>query len=534
MAIRRTLLLLACTAGIFLASPPNRTFAQPCSLIGDVEVLNYYAGPEDFAGDQFPHHLGDGKGNWVAAWVSSGDWNSELGGDGDILFAVSADDGVTWSSAQPLDSNANTDTAWDTNPSIATDAEGNWIIVWESIIGPGEDGGPSIEVLLVRSTDNGNSWSDPEIPNFDPPAPKGTGNIQPSIATDGEGLWMLAWVSTNSLDGRIGNDVDILISRSKDSGLTWSPPAPLNGTAASDGQAHDLLPFLVTDRAGTWVAAWMSENDLGGSIGDDLDILVAHSEDNGETWSYPTPLSSYAATDDTDDVEGEWNFQLSTDSVGTWLAVWASYADLEGTVGSDADVFFSSSTDGGETWTPALTFNPRASSDDDDCPDCTDWSPHAAMDQEGNWFVAWSSDDTLGGTVEPHSKVLYLMSSDNGNTWTDPQPLNSDVLIDPWIAEATPHVYLGVTGTGIATWTSVQLGGFDLGDISFTHFWLIEGECVCPADLNDDAEVDPLDLAILLGHWGACKGCVADINKDGSVGVHDLSLLIDDWGPCKP
>ena len=54
----------------------------------------------------------------------------------------------------------------------------------------------------------------------------------------------------------------------------------------------------------------------------------------------------------------------------------------------------------------------------------------------------------------------------------------------------------------------------------------------CPADLDQDGDVGPTDLALLLGDWGACDGCPADFNNDGSVGAADLAQLLGSWGPC--
>ena len=59
-------------------------------------------------------------------------------------------------------------------------------------------------------------------------------------------------------------------------------------------------------------------------------------------------------------------------------------------------------------------------------------------------------------------------------------------------------------------------------------------ECAgsCPADLNNDGQVDAADLAILLGAWGPNPGSPADINGDGNVDAADLAVLLGSWGPC--
>ncbi|MFQ5666370.1 MAG: hypothetical protein ACE5I7_08040 [Candidatus Binatia bacterium] len=63
---------------------------------------------------------------------------------------------------------------------------------------------------------------------------------------------------------------DILVARSTDNGATWTAPAVLNANA--DGR--NLNPQVTTDRMGHWVAMWGSDDSLGGTIGEDYDILV--------------------------------------------------------------------------------------------------------------------------------------------------------------------------------------------------------------------------------------------------------------------
>jgi hypothetical protein len=58
----------------------------------------------------------------------------------------------------------------------------------------------------------------------------------------------------------------------------------------------------------------------------------------------------------------------------------------------------------------------------------------------------------------------------------------------------------------------------------------IPDECEPSADLNGDSKVDAVDLAILLGSWGTCRGqCLADLNVDMVVDAGDLSLLLGSW-----
>ena len=52
----------------------------------------------------------------------------------------------------------------------------------------------------------------------------------------------------------------------------------------------------------------------------------------------------------------------------------------------------------------------------------------------------------------------------------------------------------------------------------------------CPADLDDDGDVDGTDLAALLAQWGTDGS--ADINGDGTVNATDLSSVLAAWGSC--
>ena len=57
----------------------------------------------------------------------------------------------------------------------------------------------------------------------------------------------------------------------------------------------------------------------------------------------------------------------------------------------------------------------------------------------------------------------------------------------------------------------------------------------CPADLDDDHDVDVTDLLGLIGSWGPCDPetpCPADVDGSGDVGVLDLLALIASWGDC--
>ncbi|MCC6849054.1 MAG: exo-alpha-sialidase [Deltaproteobacteria bacterium] len=318
----------------------------------------------------------DGRGLWIAVWVAS------HGPDTDLFSARSTDAGQSWSAAQPLHADAAGDAANDDHPQIATDGLGTWIVVWDANARAGGDR----DVFAARSVDGGLTWS--------PPAPIAAGattdrgsDQRPQLATDGDGRWVVVWASSDTLGGVKGNDFDILTARSTDGGATWSPPAALNGNAASDTGLDDR-PQIVTDGAGTWVVAWVSDENLGGALGTDLDVLTARSTDGGATWSAPAALNTNAAADAGEDGAPA----LATDGAGTWVAAWESTDTLGGALGDDYDVIMAHSIDGGAHWSAPRALDPDAARDAR-----RDVAVQLAI-ADGVWNAVWAVSAGVFGT----------------------------------------------------------------------------------------------------------------------------------------
>jgi len=238
----------------------GRTWSDPVQLNSDAPP---YSGFHNYA-----KLAADGAGNWMAVWRYAQD-----GEDDRVLFPRSTDGGQTWTDAAPLYAAAYTDSGVDRNPTIRTDGFGNFLVFWDS----GDDLGGTIgtdqDILLSRSTDGGLTWTEPSVVNSNADVDSGF-DWGPQATTDGLRNWVVVWSSGDSLNGTVGADQDILFSRSTDGGWTWTPPAPLNTNAAVDS-GKDFSPQVATDGLGNWVAAWGSEDSLGGTIGTDADILFA-------------------------------------------------------------------------------------------------------------------------------------------------------------------------------------------------------------------------------------------------------------------
>jgi hypothetical protein len=240
----------------------------------------------------------------------------------------------------------------------------------------------------------------------------------------------------NSLGGTIGNDRDIVVRTSADAGATWTPAVPLYSEAAGDSWS-DVWPEVETNGEGTWLVVWERITRQG--LERFWNILVARSSDDGATWTAPQLLNVDATWDSGDD----GCVEIAGDRRGHWIAVWCSSRTLGGTIGTDPDVLISHSFDDGVTWSEPTAFNPDASSDSID-----DSLPRIATDGTGNWGVVWQTG------VSPHYDVVAFFSNDDGATWGAPEVLGSD---SETVAAWSPQLTTNGSGDWLATWNSNAL-----------------------------------------------------------------------------
>jgi hypothetical protein len=75
-------------------------------------------------------------------------------------------------------------------------------------------------------------------------------------------------------------------------------------------------------------------------------------------------------------------------------------------------------------------------------------------------------------------------------------------------------------------WLASDLGSGSLVEAGVDDFRVFGISCEppsTPADLNGDGVVNGLDLAIVIGAWGAAAG---DVNGDGTTDGEDIAVLI--------
>ncbi len=264
-----------------------------------------------------------------------------------------------------------------------------------------------------------------------------------------------------------------------DLGVPISAIQPLNTSAGGDAGDDRSPPRIVPDGQGGWLAAWFARGSAGGTTGTDNDILLARSVDAGANWSNPTPLNNDAGSDQAFDLFPA----LATDRQGRWVAAWAR------TDGADSDIFFARSIDNGNHWSTPAPLNAIAATG------VSAASPSVATDGHGNWVVAWNSADSLGNTIGTEGDILVSRSTDNGASWTDPVPLNTNAGMD-----TGGDGYVDIVTDGLGVWLAVWQSNDPLGNsigpdnnILFARSLNNGVSWTAPAALNSNAASDVAD-----------------------------------------
>ena len=324
-------------------------------------------------------------------------------------------------------------------------------------------------IELVRSTDEGQTWSDPVtvspvVESFPAAEIRGLSErvLQfPYPFTAKDGTVYVAWMDSTD-DGPFEELAEVYVSRSADGGISFGKPNRVHVFQEPFYNARNA-PFR------SWSSAFPRgavgpDGSLSLIFGfrpsadptDDGDVYYFHSDDNGLTWTPPKKIN--------DDRKNGYQFfpDLDVDPNGVIHAMWGDTRDDLSNL--KYHIYYSRSEDGGQTWLENGRVTDFPSNPNRAFPGGVfigDYYDLAAT--EDDVYMVWS-DSRLGEFGAVNQKIAFARTSlmPTPSIFISPPsgPGGRDVLISGFNFQPDQEIFISVSGVIISTTRTDTEGRF--------------------------------------------------------------------------
>lgn len=337
------------------------------------------------ADSELPHVLVSGDGIFTI-------WTQSSLGRSDVFFAKSTDGGNTFGSPVNLSGATNGQSSY---PQFVEN-NNHIYVIWQSSL----SGASSI--MMTKSLDGGTGFAKPvqisdasQLSAF------------PQIAFSGNHVYS-SWIEKSA-----DNSTNIIFTKSDDQGNSFGMPLHVTHNIGNSG-----IPKLSAD--GNQVYLVWEDNSKG-----DYDVFLSKSGDSGASFHVPVDISTTTGQSGTPEVVVSGN---------NLYAVW-----MDNTSGN-YDIFFTKSTDGGNTFAKPVDISSLKG--DSGYPQFTVW--------KNNIYVTWTQ--TMTGI---NYDVFFAKSTDNGDTFDKPVNLSNNFGPSGW-----PKIVSD--GNIYVSWVDSTPGKFDI------------------------------------------------------------------------
>jgi hypothetical protein len=379
--------LLALALMLVFAVPSN---ADWTGLAGD-QLVSYFPGTTGDNTAASNRIVAAPNGVLYCAWIQG----RSISVPNEVFFSKSTDNGRTWSGT-PADQRINAADGegagnyLDRGIGLAVNGLGHIFVVWaESLTNAG------YEIMFVRSTDGGATWinSGADFPISLPGGPRAT---LPKIATDNNNNLHAVWQQ------RDGNDIsEIHYGFSSDGGDTWTSQIADRIISFPDGNGASYSE-ITTDADNDVYVTWREVSDPDANMAIHIGIkLAAQSQFSSETVDRPVG-QPHAGVDVS---------SIAVTPNGSIHVVWEARNTVGGS--SKGAIYYSRSSDGGNTWSGLITeqFIDYDAFDDSSCTD-----PAIVATSQGNLAVVytnWSAEIS-----DNFHRPRVSFSTDGGVIWS--------------------------------------------------------------------------------------------------------------------
>jgi hypothetical protein len=379
------------------------------------------------SGDQAsPRIASDASGNFVVVWYGQARDGSSYGVFGQRFNSSGTPLGIEFRV------NSYT-TRGQFGPSIASDASGNVVVVWTSHDQDGSGDG----VFGQRYASSGVSLG----PEFRINTYTTGSQNRAEVASDTLGNFVVAWESYNQ-----AGLWDVFGQRFAGAGTPLGQEFRVNTYTTG----NQFGPSVAADPSGTLVVVWVSYAQDGSSYG----VFGQRYTSSGTPLGAEFRVNSYTAG-------GQGGARATADASGNFLVVWGGSQDASG-----GGVFGQRFASSGAPMGPEFQVNTYTTS--------LQSSPFVAVDSFGDFVVTWNSlgqDGSAHGVFAQRyaSSGLTLGPEFRVNTYTTSAQATSAVAADPsgnfvvvWLSQGQDGSLAGVYGQRYGQIVPIELMGLSL------------------------------------------------------------------------
>jgi len=291
---------------------------------------------------------GSNSGDPAACIGTDGRWYVGMISGGGQAVAYSDDQGETWTKKQVAP-----------NPGSLADKNHLWIDTQEGspyenyLYNAWTDFGGSFnnQVVLKRSTDNGESWGPKVVLSLAVNA--GSHNQGVNLSTGPNGEVYAAW---SIYDGGSSDEKAIGFARSFDGGETWEDSyriinniRGIRNTGVPQNMRVNSFPSMAVDcsdgqNSGDIYIVWSNIGVPGQNTGSDTDVYMIKSTNQGETWSEPIRVNQ----DESGMGKTHYLPWVAVDATNGTISV--IFYDNRNVNNNQAEAWVANSSDGGNSW----------------------------------------------------------------------------------------------------------------------------------------------------------------------------------------
>lgn len=303
-------------------------------------------------------------------------------------------------------------------------------------------GGGSSDIGWATSTNNGATWKHGFMPGtttFATPPGTYAAVSDPSVAYDVKhNVWIVSMLGLTS-----GNEVDVIVSRSTNGGLTWKNPVAVNKTGDFDDKNWSVCDDTASSPFYGNCYTEFDDNSLG-----DLEQMST-STNGGKTWG-----AAQAPSGSPHGLGGQPLVQPNGNVI-------VPFEDLNGTISSFM------STNGGSSWSSPTTI---ATIDVFGEPGDIRTSPlpSAEIDGAGNVYVAWQDCRFESGCS---ANDIVFSTSSNGTSWSAVKRVPADP-----VGSGVDHFIPGIAVDKSTSGSSAH--------VAVTYYYFTQASCTSNCQLD--------------------------------------------------